>query len=648
MNFKLNRLLTIITATVISSALIACSHQNNTASAPATISDFGPMINMQGSQAVAINNQFWLLASETKGLVLTDSQNTNSTVIAAGSFESLSIEAINEQSFLVATVDNNKDNVVIFKLENNNNTWRINELNRVRLNKSKPETVCLFHNERTQLVSAFTPDVRGLITETLVFDINKNVPTNLTVRQFSGVSEAAGCAVNHRTNTLYISESDTGIWAINANAESKENKKPVLLTQPFGKLPAAVGALTIASDARLWFTTSSEGNSLIFSYNPFTDELKKWPLNTPITAESVAISYNDNKAMAVLYNDDTGAYVSTALASTAYNLQTQKKVQQHAIYAQAQTTPVKAFGDAADDPAIWVHPNTPDKSLILGTDKRRGLMVYNLQGMLQQSIEVGRLNNVDIRQNTHINNPTNTLIAASNRTTNSISLFSVDTNNTVFHLSEVTTNLDEIYGLCMYSSRSGHYVFVNDKSGLYQQYKITQNGSNLKGALVREFSLPSQPEGCSADDERGQLFAGEEDAGIWFINAEPDADTAPIMLQTINEQLVDDVEGMEIYQSDNTRYLVVSSQGDHSYVVYKIFGTTAKPSLVFSGKFNIIANLNNAIDGVSETDGLTVTAKALPGYPEGILIVQDGYNRMPQQPQNFKIIDWRDVKKGLK
>ncbi|WP_352255915.1 phytase, partial [Pseudoalteromonas sp. 19-MNA-CIBAN-0066] len=87
------------------------------------------------------------------------------------------------------------------------------------------------------------------------------------------------------------------------------------------------------------------------------------------------------------------------------------------------------------------------------------------------------------------------------------------------------------------------------------------------------------------------------------------------------------------------------------YVLYKIKNGTAgikTPSLEFAGKFSVISDLVNGIDGSSETDGLTVTSKSLPGYPEGILVVQDGYNRMPQQPQNFKIIDWREVKKAIK
>ncbi|TMO79632.1 phytase, partial [Pseudoalteromonas ruthenica] len=95
---------------------------------------------------------------------------------------------------------------------------------------------------------------------------------------------------------------------------------------------------------------------------------------------------------------------------------------------------VRAFGDAADDPAIWVNPHNAAKSLILGTDKRRGLMVYDLAGKELQALETGRLNNVDVRQHASINNASNTWITASNRTHNSISVYSVDTHNQVQYL----------------------------------------------------------------------------------------------------------------------------------------------------------------------------------------------------------------------
>ncbi|URQ97914.1 phytase [Pseudoalteromonas sp. SCSIO 43095] len=650
MNFKLNTISAVLSSAVLVTALGGCTSnddtQNTTEIAKPAVEAklFGPQQNMQGSQAAALGNNQWLMASESQGLLLAD--NEKSSVLLAGNFESISLKKIAAQQFLLATLDNNQDNVVIFKLIKNGQTWQLNELTRISPPQAQPNAVCLFKNSNTETVSAFVPDVRGLISETVIYDLATNQAKNIAVREFSAVTEASGCAVNDDTKTLYVGEAKLGVWAINADAESDANKQPVALVQPYGELNSEIGALSVSQDGTLWLS-ATDGN-VVYAYQAQTDKLSQWSLAGEPTIESVAASFiNDSQAQLVLIDDETGAYIQANINYTAQTATSQNNVAMTHLHASAQTTPVAAFGDAADDPAIWINEQDAKNSLILGTDKRRGLMVYDLAGNKVQSLNIGRLNNVDVRQHQGINNETHTWITASNRTLNSISVFTVDSDNQVNHVTEIATNLPEIYGMCMYSSESGYYVFVNDKSGLFQQYKLTGEQSNLSGELVREFTLPSQPEGCSADDNRGQLFAGEEDAGIWYIGAEPTAGNKAVKLQSVNEQLVADVEGMEIYYANDARYLVVSSQGDNSYVLYKI-SDDKEPTLSFAGKFNVIANLDKGIDGVGETDGLTVTATALPGYPEGMLIVQDGYNRMPLQPQNFKIIDWREVKKAIR
>ena len=655
MNFKLNTISAVLGSAILITAISGCTSnddtQNNKAIAKPYIKKtgiktklFGPQQNMQGSQAAALGINQWLIASESQGLLIAD--NEKSSVLLAGNFESISLRQLSAQQFLLASIDKSQDNVVIFELEKNGQTWQLTELTRISPPQAQPDAVCLFKNDNNATVSAFVPDVRGLISETIVYDLASKQVKNIAVREFSAVTEASGCAVNDETKTLYVGEAELGVWAINADAESDANKQPVALVEPYGELKAEIGALSVSQDGTLWLT-ATDGN-MIYAYHENTEKLSQWSLSGDHTIESVAASLiNNNQAQLVLVDDETGAYIQANVNYTAQTVTSQNQVAMTHLHASAQTTPVAAFGDAADDPAIWINEHDAKSSLILGTDKRRGLMVYDLAGNKVQSLNVGRLNNVDVRQHQAINNETQTWITASNRTLNSISVFTVDSENKVNHVTEVATNLTEIYGMCMYSSESGQYVFVNDKSGLFQQYKLIGEQSNLSGELVREFTLPSQPEGCSADDKRGQLFAGEEDAGIWYIGAEPTSGNKAVMLQGINEQLVADVEGMEIYHADDKRYLVVSSQGDNSYVLYKISDNT-QPSLSFAGKFNVIANLDKGIDGAGETDGLTVTAKALPGYPEGMLIVQDGYNRMPLQPQNFKIIDWREVKKAIK
>jgi 3-phytase len=45
------------------------------------------------------------------------------------------------------------------------------------------------------------------------------------------------------------------------------------------------------------------------------------------------------------------------------------------VIATVETDPVPSSGDAADDPALWIHPTEPASSLIVGTDKDAGLGV---------------------------------------------------------------------------------------------------------------------------------------------------------------------------------------------------------------------------------------------------------------------------------
>ncbi|WP_151173849.1 phytase [Pseudoalteromonas ruthenica] len=644
MTIKNNKLVNVSMAAALMALTLFTKHSYSESLA---VTELGEQHNMQGSQAQWLHTGHWLLASESQGLLLLEQYQQQITPLLAGNYEGLSLRQLSPQRYVLTSIDNSADAVVVWQLDYDGAQWQIGELSRLTPPQAQPEAACLYHDAQTRTVSVFVADVRGLISQTLVYDLEAAQPMQLPIRTFAGVSEASGCAVSDEAQQLFIGEAELGVWKINANSESRADKTPVALVSPFGQLAPEIAALSSDSEGYIYFTSSQRQQ--VYRYDPLRETLQNWHLEGPeLGLEAIAVGANSQRQQqAVLFADKLDSYISTQLPSAKQVPARHAKGLQQ-VSASAETTPVAAFGDAADDPAIWIHPNNAQHSLILGTDKRRGLMVYGLDGQLRQQLAVGRVNNVDVRQHQGINNATHTLIAASNRSNNSISLFTVSTDGQVQQLSDIATNLTEIYGLCMYSAQSGHYVFVNDKNGTYQQYRIGVQNTEVHGQRVRQFSLPSQPEGCSADDQSGQLFMGEEDAGIWFIGAEPDAGTRAQRIQQLDSHLVADVEGMEIYhRDDGTRLLVVSSQGDNSYVLYRIEGTRLEPTLTRLVKFAVTADIEKGIDGVSETDGLTVTAHALPGYPQGVLVVQDGYNRMPQQPQNFKIIDWRQIDKLL-
>ena len=69
------------------------------------------------------------------------------------------------------------------------------------------------------------------------------------------------------------------------------------------------------------------------------------------------------------------------------------------VYADVETNPVNALteDDAADDPAVWIHPSDPSKNMIVGTNKKAGVFMYNLAGEEIHFYPVGDANNIDVR-----------------------------------------------------------------------------------------------------------------------------------------------------------------------------------------------------------------------------------------------------------
>src|SRR5690606_27380726 len=305
------------------------------------------------------------------------------------------------------------------------------------------------------------------------------------------------------------------------------------------------------------------------------------------------------------------------------------------VHAAAQTDPVARFGDAADDPAIWLHPEKPEHGRVLGTDKKAGLYDYDLHGRTRQFLPEGRLNNVDVRGDWAV---------ASNRDHDSLQVFRIDTEGNVSNAGEIETTLKDIYGLCLYQAGAGElHAIANGKNGEFEQYRLDLTGEAPSATLARRFRVDSQPEGCVADEVTGQLFVGEEDQAVWTLPADPEVPATLTKVMAVGEKLVADIEGLAIYAGEDHRYLVISSQGNDSYVVLD-----ALPPYAYRGRFRIALDSRRGVDGVSETDGLEVTSANLGGaYEEGLLVVQDGRNRLPQAPQNFKYVPWSAVREAL-
>ena len=315
------------------------------------------------------------------------------------------------------------------------------------------------------------------------------------------------------------------------------------------------------------------------------------------------------------------------------------------VVARTQTDPVARSGDAADDPAIWIHPTDATQSRILGTNKKQGLLNYDLSGRQQQLVEAGRLNNVDLRQNLDFAGQRVDLALATQRDENALAVFEIDARGDARDAGRIATGLTDIYGICLYQPpQGGLEVYANDKDGRFEHYRVLRRDGRYQGELLRSFRVASQPEGCVADDRNGRLFVGEEKRGIWSLPAAADTKAQPRLILRTGKLLVADVEGLALYHGPRASYLIASSQGNSSYVVLD-----ALPPHKVRGAFRIGINAEADIDAVSDTDGLEVSAMNFGGaYDRGLLVVQDGYKRLPDGHQNFKLVAWRDIAQALK
>ena len=312
-----------------------------------------------------------------------------------------------------------------------------------------------------------------------------------------------------------------------------------------------------------------------------------------------------------------------------------------AVSATVETDPVPGTGDAADDPCIWIHPTDPGLSTVIGTDKSGFyLLVYALDGTEIQRVSTGKMNNVDLRYNFPLGGTTVALVTATNRSNDTIEAYTVNPATRQLEAAGSFAAGLTVYGMCMYVSpvTGDYYVFVNSSGGEVEQWRLGDGGSGVSGTLVRSFQVGSIVEGCVADDELGHFYVAEEPEGIWKYGAEPGDGTSRTLVDGTGSggNLAADVEGLAIYYAaGGAGYLLASSQGDDSYVVYERAGDNA-----FVMKFNVVSG--GGIDGTSDTDGIDVTNFALgPSFPQGLFVVQDGGNDSARQ--NFKLVPWESV-----
>lgn len=365
-------------------------------------------------------------------------------------------------------------------------------------------------------------------------------------------------------------------------------------------------------------------------------------------------------------------FAAIAMASTAFAQATKVAT----VTATGQTQPVPSKGDAADDMAIWVKPGDASLSRIIATDKKAGVIVYDMSGEIVQSLLVGRINNIDLRGGFQFDNEPRVLVAGSDRDSNSARIWFIDesTGTLVDTTRErIDVGVPEPYGICLARAGSGQdaktYMFTSDRTRSVVQHELTVRDGAIAATLVRTFESTGEIEGMVADDELGVVYFSEEDAALWRVPIDPTitlgrttADAAtPVVLSIAAAAkgedrakpesmvvvskagpgfpLMPDIEGLAIARVAKGGVLIASSQSDSTFAVFDRALTNQ-----YRGSFRIVGS--KSIDAVEDTDGIEVVCANIgASFPLGVFVAQDG--KVEGRSQNFKLVPWESIARAF-
>lgn len=325
------------------------------------------------------------------------------------------------------------------------------------------------------------------------------------------------------------------------------------------------------------------------------------------------------------------------------------------VHAVLDTPPVGQPGqDAADDPAVWAsaHPvmvkGVATPGFVAGTDKKAGLYIYGLDGRILQFLPEGLLNNVDVVEGLSVDGRPQVVLGASDRTPGKVgvALYRFDpaatqADNAVQYWGAIRTDVVEPYGFCFARRGDQVYAVLVGHEGELRQYALGVDAAGAPVAReVRRAEIGSISEGCAADEASDALFVNEENVGLWRYDMDPASGAARTLIQPIAPGvLVADAEGLTTIADGDKRYLIASSQGDSTFPVWRIDAGAPQ----YKGRFVV---KDGVVDGITGTDGLAAAGGAVGPFPEGVVVIQDDVN--DEGGQNFKYVDWRDIRRALR
>jgi 3-phytase len=324
------------------------------------------------------------------------------------------------------------------------------------------------------------------------------------------------------------------------------------------------------------------------------------------------------------------------------------EIPQTEVSALVTTEQVKSD---TDDPAIWVNPDAPEQSLIIGTDKNDNgrLYVFDLNGkIIWDKVVLGlqHPNNVDIEYSFLLNGENVDIAIVTERISHKLRIFRlpdmepVDKGGIPVFEGDTVEGYRELMGISMYRNpESGKvYAIVGRKNGptdgtYLWQYLLEDDGAgSIKATVVRKFgdySGEKEIEAIAVDDQLGYVYYSDETIGVRKYYADPDKGNEELALFA-SRNFAQDQEGIAIYETtDSKGYILVSDQQNNRYQIFTREGTDQNPH-----EHELVKIVN--VDAV-ESDGCEVTNVGLNNdFKKGLFVAMSN-------DKTFRYYAWEDI-----
>ncbi|GAB3643806.1 phytase [Spirosoma arcticum] len=301
-----------------------------------------------------------------------------------------------------------------------------------------------------------------------------------------------------------------------------------------------------------------------------------------------------------------------------------------------------------DDPAIWINPADPAKSLVIGTDKDQdgGLYVFDLRGKIVRELhDLKRPDNVDVAYGLLLNGKPTDIAVTTERFTHKLRIFSlpdmkpVDRGGLEMFVGDLGDGFRDLMGIALYKTPTGVlYAMVGRKSGptdgsYLGQYRLEDDGTGqVKAMLVRKFGAYSgkkEIESIAVDAELGYVYYSDEGVGVRKYYADPEKGNGELALFA-QTGFAEDHEGISIYKTGpKTGYLLVSDQGANQFHIFRREGEVTNP--------NDHKRLKIVRVAATVSDGSEVTSVPLgKSFPQGLFVAMS-------DNKTFHYYRWEDI-----